>query len=171
MLFRSPEFPASDEDAASLINRMENINRIIVTVWTADDPAKMQSVPSFLTEERLERLRHADAVVRKLTLESGFDDEVWQFPVVLIPFGTPGRPDSVVLRPIHSVDGMTASAVRMSDALLEQITHELRQISGIGGVFGARLVQVIDPKILRVLVLLVGSALTIGLFLRAYSFL
>jgi uncharacterized membrane protein YfcA len=41
----------------------------------------------------------------------------------------------------------------------------------IGGVFGARLVQVIDPKILRVLVLLVGSALTIGLFLRAYSFL
>ena len=58
-----------------------------------------------------------------------------QFPEVLIPFGTPGRPDSVVLRPIHSVDGMTASAVRMSDALLEQITHELRQISGIGGVF------------------------------------
>jgi uncharacterized membrane protein YfcA len=41
----------------------------------------------------------------------------------------------------------------------------------IGGVFGARLVQVIDPKILRVLVLVVGSALTIGLFLRAYSFL
>ncbi len=41
----------------------------------------------------------------------------------------------------------------------------------IGGVLGARLVQVIDPKILRVLVLLIGSALTIGLFLRAYSLL
>ena len=27
------------------------------------------------------------------------------------------------------------AAERMSDALLEQITHELRQISGIGGVF------------------------------------
>jgi uncharacterized membrane protein YfcA len=38
----------------------------------------------------------------------------------------------------------------------------------IGGVFGARLVQVIDPKLLRALVLCVGVALTVGLFLRAY---
>jgi GMP synthase (glutamine-hydrolysing) len=96
---------------------------------------KMQAVPSFLTGERLDRLRHADAIVRKLTLESGFDNDVWQFPVVLIPFGTPGRPDSLVLRPIYSVDGMTASAVRMPDALLEQIVTELRSVSGVGGVF------------------------------------
>ncbi len=130
-----PEFPASDEEAASLINRMENINRIVVKVWTADEMTKMQAVPSFLTGERLDRLRHADAIVRKITLESGFDNDVWQFPVVLIPFGTPGRPDSVVLRPIYSVDGMTASAVRMPDALLAQIVIELRAVTGVGGVF------------------------------------
>jgi uncharacterized membrane protein YfcA len=39
----------------------------------------------------------------------------------------------------------------------------------IGGVFGARLVQVIDPNLLRALVLCIGAALTVGLFLRAYS--
>ena len=37
----------------------------------------------------------------------------------------------------------------------------------IGGVFGSRLLQVIDPKLLRALVLCVGAALTVGLFLRA----
>jgi GMP synthase (glutamine-hydrolysing) len=70
-----------------------------------------------------------------LTLESGFDDDVWQFPVVLIPFGTADRPDSIVLRPIFSVDGMTASVVRMPQPLLDSIIRELQQIPGIGGVF------------------------------------
>ena len=37
----------------------------------------------------------------------------------------------------------------------------------IGGVFGSRLLQVIDPKLLRALVLCGGAALTVGLFLRA----
>ena len=129
------DFPASDEETASLINRMDNINRIVVTVWSASDLGVMQSVPSFLTSERLDRLRLADAIVRKLTLESGFDNDVWQFPVVLIPFGTPGRPDSVVLRPIYSVDGMTASAVRMPAELLAKLVHELREQTDVAGIF------------------------------------
>jgi GMP synthase (glutamine-hydrolysing) len=129
------EFPASDEETASLINRMDDINRVVVAVWTADEIGKMQSVPSFLTAERVERLRHADGIVRRLTLESGFDDDVWQFPVVLIPFGTPGRPDSVVLRPIYSVDGMTASVVRMPEELLAKLVRELRAHTDVAGVF------------------------------------
>jgi GMP synthase (glutamine-hydrolysing) len=60
---------------------------------------------------------------------------VWQFPVVLIPFGTDSRPDSVVLRPIDSVDGMTASVVRMPADLLKEMTRELSAIEGVGGVF------------------------------------
>lgn len=130
-----PNFPTSEEEAASLINRMENINRVVVTIWTAADIGQMQAIPSFLTDERLTRLRRADAIVRDLTLSSGFDDEVWQFPVVLIPFGTPGRPDSVVLRPIFSVDGMTASSVRMPDELLKKIVEELRAQTDVAGVF------------------------------------
>jgi GMP synthase (glutamine-hydrolysing) len=129
------DFPASEEEAASLINRMENINRIVVTVWTVEDIGRMQAAPSFLTAKRLERLRHADAIVRELTLASGFDNEVWQFPVVLIPFGTLSRPDSVVLRPIYSVDGMTASSVRMPDDLLQKIVEALRSQVDVAGVF------------------------------------
>jgi len=128
-------FPDTDEETASLINRLDNINRVVVAVWTADNIGSMQSVPSFLTGERLERLRLADAIVRRITLESGFDNDVWQFPVVLIPFGTPGRPDSVVLRPIYSVDGMTASVVRMPETLLERVAAELREQTDVAGVF------------------------------------
>jgi len=56
-------------------------------------------------------------------------------PVVLIPFGVDGRPDSIVLRPIDSVDGMTASVVRMPEGLLVEIARELRAIEGVAGVF------------------------------------
>jgi GMP synthase (glutamine-hydrolysing) len=79
-------------------------------------------------------LRQSDAIVRRLSDESGFESQVWQFPVVLIPLGTAGAPDSIVLRPIHSVDGMTAQVVRMPDDLLNRIAEELLRVQGICGV-------------------------------------
>ena len=128
-------FPDSQEESSSLINKMDRINRVVAEVWTAGKLGNMQAVPGFLTAERIDRLRRADAVVRRLTHASGFDQAVWQFPVVLMPLGTPERPDSVVLRPIDSVDGMTASVVRMPKDLLAEIVRELSMIPGIAGVF------------------------------------
>jgi GMP synthase (glutamine-hydrolysing) len=55
--------------------------------------------------------------------------------VVLIPFGTSSKPDSVVLRPIDSVDGMTASVVRAPKDLLDRLVKELRNVEGIAGIF------------------------------------
>ena len=55
--------------------------------------------------------------------------------MVLIPVGTAGRPDSVVLRPIDSVDGMTASAVRIPADLLAKMVEELMEVEGVAGVF------------------------------------
>jgi GMP synthase (glutamine-hydrolysing) len=95
----------------------------------------MSVAPSTLDAVRLEKLRRADAVVRRFTLDTGFDSEVWQFPVVLIPAGISGRPDSVVLRPIDSVDGMTAQVVRMEEPMLRQLADELLAIDGVCGVF------------------------------------
>jgi GMP synthase (glutamine-hydrolysing) len=129
------DFPATDEEAAALVNASERINRVVVRVWSAHRVPAMQTAPAYLTAGRLARLRRADAIVRRLARESGFDRAVWQFPVVLIPFGTAERPDSVVLRPIDSVDGMTANAVRMPAELLEEITRELSHVEGVAGVF------------------------------------
>ena len=131
--------PGKDEDlrdlATGLINRIPNINRVIARVASHEPIEAMRVRRSELSPERLARLRRADAIVRRRTHESGFDRRVWQFPVVLIPAGSAERPDSVVLRPIHSVDGMTAQAVLMDDELLDRIAGEILACEGIDAVF------------------------------------
>lgn len=129
------DFPASQKEAASLINRNDGVNRVVAEVWTSAPVTHMRAHPATLSPERIARLRQADAIVRRITHDSGFDHFVWQLPVVLIPFGTSERPDSVVLRPINSVDGMTASVVRMPNGLLAEIVEELRAVPGVAGVF------------------------------------
>jgi GMP synthase (glutamine-hydrolysing) len=123
------------ESASALVNRMADVNRAVA--WCAGhDPLDALIVHrAGMTHERLERLRAADAAVRRLSEESGFESEVWQFPVVLIPLGTNGRPDSIVLRPIHSVDGMTASPVLMPRELLAQMSDSVLAIPGVSAVF------------------------------------
>jgi GMP synthase (glutamine-hydrolysing) len=123
------------EDATELINRCVDINRVVAEVETTVPISQMQVRPATLTSERLDRLRRADAIVRKLSEESGFDAKVWQFPVILAPFGTENAPDSVILRPIDSVDGMTAQSVTMDPLLLTKMAEQILQVPGIAGVF------------------------------------
>jgi GMP synthase (glutamine-hydrolysing) len=128
-------FPATEAETAALINRRADVNRVLATAYLAAPMGELRSHAAHLTGERLDRLRRADAIVRQLSRESGFDKEIWQFPVVLVPLGTTDRPDSIVLRPIDSVDGMTARAVRMPDELLQQLIRELASVDGVAGVF------------------------------------
>jgi GMP synthase (glutamine-hydrolysing) len=121
--------------ATELINRLRGVNRVVAPVETSGPVAGMTVRPATLTRTRIERLRQADAIVRRLTHASGYDHEVWQFPVILMPLGTDVAPDSVVLRPVHSVDGMTAQSVLMPTELLRAICDEVRQVEGIAGVF------------------------------------
>ena len=132
-------FPAGDgalqAEATELINRVHGINRVVARVASHVPLAEMRVWSSALSPERLERLRCADAIVRRLSRESGFDRKVWQFPVVLIPVGSAERPDSVVLRPIDSADGMTAQSVAMEEPLLRSMAAELLKVEGVCGVF------------------------------------
>jgi len=131
--------PGPDDDlrdlATGLINRTPNVNRVVALVAAHDPLARMRVCPGELSPHRLDRLRRADAIVRRRTHETGFDRQVWQFPVVLIPVGAPEKPDSIVLRPVHSVDGMTAEAVLMDENLLDELTREILAIDGIDAVF------------------------------------
>ncbi len=128
-------FPRDLETVPALVNRLAGVNRAVVKVASHAPLDRLQSTSAWLTAERLARLRHADQVVRRATHASGFDARIWQMPVVLIPIGVEGRPDSVVLRPVDSVDGMTAEAVLMDERLLQQIAGELLSASGVCAVF------------------------------------
>jgi GMP synthase (glutamine-hydrolysing) len=123
------------ENGTELINRLSGVNRV-VTMVAARAPLSAMSVRvCSLTADRIERLRKADAMVRHLSYQSGFDGQVWQFPVILIPLGTAEAPDSIVLRPVESVDGMTARSASMPQALLDEIADALLAQEGIAGVF------------------------------------
>lgn len=127
--------PAGEQVATELINRISGINRVVANVGSHVDSSELHGTVGTITEQRLDRLRRADAIVRAISHDSGFEKAVWQFPVVLIPVGTDGRPDSVVLRPIDSVDGMTASAVVMERVLLDRMVGELLAVDGVCAVF------------------------------------
>jgi GMP synthase (glutamine-hydrolysing) len=129
--------PPSDDallHAGTLTNQLAEINRVVSLVATRVEVGKMSVTRGFLSSERLARLREADAIVRRIADESGFDKKVWQFPVVLIPVGDGHAPDSVVLRPIHSVDGMTAQVVLMPAELLQKMAQELLEVEGVAAV-------------------------------------
>ncbi|HEY1339729.1 MAG TPA: glutamine-hydrolyzing GMP synthase, partial [Bryobacteraceae bacterium] len=121
--------------ATELINRRDDVNRVVARIESRAAVEEMQVRACSLTPERLARLRWADATVRALSHAAGYDHCVWQFPVILIPLGTADAPDSVVLRPVDSVDGMTAQSVTMDDALLRRMCAELMQQEGVAGVF------------------------------------
>lgn len=125
----------SEDEATDLVNQNADINRVVGLVHSHTPLAEMRSTAGTITRERLARLRRADAIVRRLSEESGFERQVWQFPVILIPIGSDSARDSVVLRPIHSVDGMTAQVVRMPDELLQRIASELLTVESVCAVF------------------------------------
>ena len=123
------------QKATELINCLRGINRVVAQVAARAPLPQLAVRPAALSPERLARLRRADAIVRRLSHQHGFDRRVWQFPVILIPLGTRELPDSVVLRPVDSVDGMTADSVLMEPALLAAMAEELLRVEGLCAVF------------------------------------
>jgi GMP synthase (glutamine-hydrolysing) len=123
------------DEATELVNRSAGVNRVIACVAAREPLGRQRVFSSYITHGRLALLRRADGIVRDLSRESGFDSKVWQFPVILIPLGAGESRDSVVLRPIYSVDGMTADSVSMPDELLHAVAAQLLQIPEIAGVY------------------------------------
>jgi GMP synthase (glutamine-hydrolysing) len=133
------EYPSKTVDlqssATELVNGSGEINRVIALVDSTAPLAAMRVWKSAVTPQRIVRLREADRIVREMSHASGFDREIWQFPVVLIPLGTAARPDSIVLRPVDSIDGMTAQSVSMDEEALAAMADRLLKVEGVAAVF------------------------------------
>ena len=96
-----------------------------------------------VTYDRLELLRHADAIVRQEITAAGLDQDIWQCPVVLLAdvrsvgvMGdgrTYGHP--IVLRPVSSEDAMTADWTRLPYDLLAKISNRItNEVEGVNRV-------------------------------------
>jgi GMP synthase (glutamine-hydrolysing) len=96
-----------------------------------------------VTQERLDLLREADAIVRAELTAAGLDREIWQCPVVLLADvrsvgvqgdgRTYGHP--IVLRPVSSEDAMTADWTRLPYDLLARISNRItNEVDGVNRV-------------------------------------
>jgi GMP synthase (glutamine-hydrolysing) len=130
-----PSHEAIEKLAPALTNKRRDINRVIAQCGTKGPLDSLRVFPATVTKLRLDTLRRADEMVRDFCLASGFEDRVWQFPVVLIPFGADQARESVILRPINSVDGMTADVVLMDAPDLDRLTQQLLAMSEVCAVF------------------------------------
>ncbi len=133
-----PHRPSSadiESTAPNLTNSRSDINRVVALCGSHGELRQMKVSRRFITKARLDLLREADGIVRDFSLRTGFEEQVWQMPVVLVPIGTDEKPESVVLRPINSVDGMTADVVLMAPDALDELTAKLLELPGIAAVF------------------------------------
>ncbi len=121
--------------APALTNKRADINRVVALCGAKVSLEAMRVFQASVTKERLDILREADALVRSFCLNCGIEDRVWQFPVVLLPVGFGQTRESIVLRPINSVDGMTADVVLIEPEALHRMTTELLKILQIAAVF------------------------------------
>jgi len=92
-----------------------------------------------ITQERLDLLREADAVVEAEVIQAKLDRELWQAFAVLLPIKTVGVMGDertyehvIAIRAVTSLDGMTADWARLPHELLQAISSRI--ISEVKGV-------------------------------------
>ncbi len=95
-----------------------------------------------VTPEKLATLREADAIVIEELRVSGWYDKIWQAFPVLLPINTVGvmgdertYEQVIVIRSVHSVDGMTADWVRLPYDLMARLSNRIiNEVTGVNRV-------------------------------------
>lgn len=122
--------------ATELINKNDQVNRVILPIQGHFHPVLCNMEQGSLTQERVHTLQRADHIVTSTLQEMGLYSEIWQFPVVLAPisFDHKGK-ESVVLRPIDSIDAMSASVGKLPWDFFEHVGEKILQDPLISAVF------------------------------------
>jgi GMP synthase (glutamine-hydrolysing) len=120
--------------ATSVPNAIPVFNRVLLCT-SHDHPQEFHVTAGFLSRDRADLLREADAIVDEEMRAANLYESIWQFPVVLLPFGVAKGKQSIVLRPIQSTDAMTANAIALPEVVLQKITKRILALDGIDAVF------------------------------------
>jgi GMP synthase (glutamine-hydrolysing) len=120
--------------ASTVTANVLGINRCIWNL-APGHPETAHPVKGYMTRDRLDLLREADALVMDGLRRHGIYDDIWQCPTVLVPLslGDGDEGELVVLRPIYSARAMTATPVRLPDALVDELRDSILGLSGVTG--------------------------------------
>ena len=123
-----------EKASTELTNSEAQINRVVFQLGPAQ---RLQQTlrQGYLTRERLDVLREADAVVTECLERHGLAEEVTQMPTVLVPLSSDGVQESIVLRPISTDDFMTARFSELPEAFLGEVTGQVLALDGIEAVY------------------------------------
>lgn len=120
--------------ATSIPNTSRLFNRVLLCM-SHTKPFPLIFTSCSITRDRAELLRDADEVCKHIIRSRGLYEACWQFPVVLLPFGVVPEHASIVLRPVHSTDAMTADAFIPPPHVLSELTAALLAVPSIDAVF------------------------------------
>jgi GMP synthase (glutamine-hydrolysing) len=126
-----------EQHATNLINHYKDINRCVLMLGKNfdNDISKIKLNKKCIQKERVEILQRADHIVTQIMQEMGVYNDVWQFPVVLIPVAFNGvGSESVILRPIDSIDAMSASVGKLPFVFFQKVTTEILKDPAISAV-------------------------------------
>jgi len=127
------DYKELEEVSTTITNVFSLVNRVVYLL----EPEKIEKIElekAFLTRDRAKKLQEADSIAMKTIDEKGLMEEVWQFPVVLLPLNVNSKGEGIVLRPVYSKEAMTAKFAKLSESILQEMIGKILKIKGIGAV-------------------------------------
>jgi len=118
-----------EELSTKITNAFSKVNRVVFALNKIDS-IKLEE--AYLTKERAIKLQEADAIAMNLIEEKNLMQEIWQFPVVLLPINFNSQGEGIVLRPVYSKEAMTAKFAKIEISILEEMSKKILSIEGIG---------------------------------------
>jgi GMP synthase (glutamine-hydrolysing) len=118
-----------NECSSKVINKLKTVNRLIFSMNPIEN---LQLRKLFLEKQNLDELRNVDALLRKRT-----DDikDIWQMPVVQLPLRNADNKLCYVMRPVCSMDAMSASVYEMDFGNLKEIISGVQKNENVGDIF------------------------------------
>jgi GMP synthase (glutamine-hydrolysing) len=116
-----------------ITNTVPDVNRVAYWIDGKAGPESFRVEPESIAVDGLSLLKSADAIVREVLAHDSGGAKIWQCPVILLPLKYQGL-RTVAIRPVESVDGMTAQYAKLPKRVLMTLAVKLLTLSGIGAV-------------------------------------
>ena len=123
------------ELSVDITNGIAGINRVVYHVGGDVDFGQMKLKEGYLTRDRLDVLREAEAIMTEVVEKHDLYEHIWQFPVIIAPvtFGNGG--ESIILRPIESEEAMTVNFYEMEKTIVQELAQKIVALDGVDAVF------------------------------------
>ena len=129
-----PSWDDLERASTELTNSTDRVNRVLFQLGP-EQRLRQSPREAYLTTERLDLLREADAIVMEALDRRGLMPRLTQMPTVLVPLSSDGVSESIVLRPVTTEDFMTARFGRLPADFLREVTGRLLALEGVEAVY------------------------------------